>query len=637
MFEPSSNGQASTPSDALARPKCELDQLRSTIETLSARSAALSAIEKEIDATRALMASLLMRRNSLTPVFLLPPELLARVFHFHALVEPPWSNLNKLGWINVTHVCRHWRQVALDHASLWARISGFPLNTTWVIEQLSRAKNAPLVIDLLGTPALETISMFPSHLPHTRELRLRGLTTSHVKVVKELCGLEAPDLEHFELSLSVGSPMTYEDFDGTRLFKGKAPRLRTLSLCQVRVPWSFFPRCQFSQLKIILFEEEYARDDASSLASLNRLIDVLTNCPTLEVLVLESCLPSIPPQSTPKRTVHLPRLSHLSLAGSSSRVVRFFEALKMPSSTKLNLHCVAENDGGPILPLVFAHFNHSALVTFRSFKVGINHLERSLDITASTTAPVSAVSPSGVFDGGSEGSPELTLSFITHSDFGHLEYILERACTILPIAELEFLSISAPDSLHSLNWGELFQKCAKVTTIEVNGHGTSTLLRTITPPKATSKQSNNGKGKKNRRGKRDVPPQAADNAPVCVPIFPKLTSLLVKKFDFSELVPHSGAVYDVLMTAIRRRKSHKIPLKMLSIDRSILSEKRASALEKLVREFHWSGEEAMSMNEYDFDDFDHYSSDYHDARWEDFFVGSSQAEWEWWENYSNGW
>ncbi|KAI9448982.1 hypothetical protein BJY52DRAFT_1156139 [Lactarius psammicola] len=635
------NVQANMPSDALARPKCELDQLRSTIETISARAAALSTIEKEIDATRALMTTLLMRRNSLTPVFLLPPELLARVFHFHTLAEPPWSSLNKLGWIKVTHVCRNWRQVALDHASLWARISGFPVNPKWITEQLSRAKNAPLIIDLLGIPTLETISMFPSHLPHTRELRLRGLTMSHVKVAKELCDLEAPDLEHFELGLSVGNPMTSQDFLGTKLFKGKAPKLRTLSLCQVRVPWSFFPRCQFSQLKIILFEEEYAHDDSSSLASLNQLIDVLTNCPTLEVLVLESCLPSIPPQSTPKRTVHLPHLSHLSLAGSSSRVVRFFEALKMPSSTRLNLHCVAEgavgNDGCLILPLVLAHFNYSALVTFRSFRVGINHLERSLDITASTTAPVSTATPSGVFDGGSEGSPELALSFITHSEFSHLEYILERACTILPIAELEFLSISAPDSLHSLNWGELFQKCAKVTTIEASGHGTSNLLRTITPPRAPSKQSNNGKGKKNKRGKRDVPSQAVDNAPVCVPIFPKLTSLLVKKFDFSELVPHSGVVYDVLMTAIRRRKSHKIPLKMLSIDRSILSEKRASALEKLVRDFHWSGEEAMSINEYDFDDFDHYSSDYHDARWEDFFVGSSQAEWEWWENYSDGW
>jgi hypothetical protein len=315
----------------------------------------------------------------------------------------------------------------------------------------------------------------------------------------------------------------------------------------------------------------------------------------------------------------------------------------MPSTTKLNLDCVAESafghDGGLILPLVLSHFNRSSFVTFRSFMVIINHLERSLDITASTNAPVSTLSPSSVFDSSSEGNPELTLSFTAPSDFNHLENILERACTILPIADLEFLSVSAPDSLHALNWGELFQKCGKVTTIEASGHGTSTLLQTITPPRVPTKQANNNKGKK-RRGKRDLPSQqAADSsAPVCAPIFPKLTSLLVKKFDFSEVVPHSGIVYDVLVTVIKRRKSHKIQLKMLSIDRSILSQKRASALEKLVPEFHWSGEEALSFNEYDFDDFDHYSSDYHDARWEDFFVGGSeQAEWEWWENYSNGW
>ena len=616
------------PSAALARPKCELDQLTSTIQTLSARSAALSAIEKEIDATRALITSLLMRRNSLTPVFLLPPELLARIFHFHTLAEPPWVGvgLNRLGWIKVTHVCRHWRQVALDHASLWARISGFPMSVKWITEQLSRAKNAPLAIELFDTPTPETISLIPPHFAHTRELRLYGLTDAHVNGVKEICGLEAPDLEHFELGLSMSSPMTSD------LFKGKAPKLRSLSLRQVRVPWSSFPRCQLSQLKIVLFDE--APDDAPSHASLNQLIDVLTNCPNLEVLVLESCLPPILCQSH-KRTVNLPRLSHLGLAGSSSRVVRFFETLHLPSSTRLNLDCVAEsafgNDGGLILPLVLSHFNRSALVTFRSFQVLINHLDRSLDITASTTAPASALSPSCVFvDGGPEGNPELTLSFITHSDFSHLENVLERACTILPIADLEFLSISAPDSLHSLNWGELFQKCAKVTTIEASGHGTSTLLRTITPPSSS-------RGKKSRRRKKDFPSQAPDSTPVCAPIFPKLTSLLVKKIDFSELVPHCGIVYDVLLTAIKRRKSQRIPLMMLSIDRSILSQKRASALEKLVKEFHWSGEEAMSFNEYDFDDFDHYSSDYHDARWEDFFVGSSQAEWEWWENYSNEW
>ena len=546
--------------------------------------------------------------------------------------------LNKLGWIQATHVCRHWRQVALDHASLWARISGFPKNINWITEQLSRAKNAPLVIDLLGAPTSETFSLIPSHFAHTRELHLRGLSVAHVNGVKELCGLEAPELEHFELSLSVSPPMISEDFVGTSLFRGKAPKLRTLSLCQVLVPWSFFPRCQFTQLKIILSNEEYV-DDAPSPTSLNELIDVLTNCPNLEVLMLEYCLPNTLCQSTHNRTVRLPRLSHLSLTGSCSRVVRFFEALQIPPSTKLNFHCISQsafgNESSLVLPLVMSHFNRSALITFRSFKVV---LERKLDIIASTSVPVSALSPSAVFEGGPEGNPELTLSFVTHSEFSHLVTILERACTILPITDLEFLSISAPDSLHSLNWGELFQKCAKVTTIEASGHGTSTLLRTITPPKVTSKQPNNSKGKKKNKTKKDLPSQAAGSAPVtCAPNFPKLTSLLVKKFDFSELVPHSGSVYDVLVTAIKRRKNYKVPLKMLSIDRSILSEKRASSLEKLVREFNWTREEAGSFNEYDFDDFDHYSSDYHDARWEDFFVGSSQAEWEWWENYSNEW
>lgn len=634
-----SSGQANAPSDALARPKCELDQLRSTINNLSTRAAALSAIEKEIDAARAHITSLLMHRNNLTPVSLLPPELLARIFHFHSLAEPPWHGVNRLGWIKATHVCRHWRQVALDHASLWARISGFPMSTKWITEQLSRAKSSPLVIELLGSPTLETLSFFPSHFPHTRELRLRGLRKDHFPVIKQLCALEAPDLEHFELGVSVESPLTSQNFVGASLFQGNAPKLRTLSLGQVRVPWSFFPRCQFTQLKIDICEEEW--NETPSLESLEQLMDVLVNCPNLEVLVLENCLPSILSQYINKRTIPLPRLSQLTLTGSISRVVRFFEALNMPSSTKLNLHCVVENcfgnQGGLLIPLVYSHFNRSSLVTFRSFKAAINHLERSLEIVASAAAPASTVSPSGVFNIDPEGdTPELSLLFIAHSEFGQFENILERACGILPITEVEFLSISAPDSFHSLNWGDLFRKCAKVTTIEASGHGTTTLLQTITPPKAHPKPSNNFKGKKKGRGKKEVPPPPVDNAPVCAPVFPKLTSLLLKKFDFSESAPPFGTVYNVLMTLIQRRKNRKVPLKMLSIERSILCQQHASTLEKLVREFHWSGEDAMSFDEYDFDEFDHYSSDYHGARLEDFFVGTSQAEWEWFENYSDG-
>jgi hypothetical protein len=71
-------------------------------------------------------------------------------------------------------VCRHWRQVALDDSSLWARISGYQMSTAWISEALARARNAPLAIDLLGTPNPETLAMFPAHFAHTREFRLRG-------------------------------------------------------------------------------------------------------------------------------------------------------------------------------------------------------------------------------------------------------------------------------------------------------------------------------------------------------------------------------------------------------------------------------------------------------------------------------
>ncbi|KAI0277169.1 hypothetical protein BGY98DRAFT_901925, partial [Russula aff. rugulosa BPL654] len=97
-----------------------------------------------IDTVKQFIRSLLIRRNTLVPISGLPPEILARVFHVLVHEEPPFSRRRNLGWIRVTHVCRHWRQVALDDSSLWARISGTQANTKWISEMLARAKNAPL-------------------------------------------------------------------------------------------------------------------------------------------------------------------------------------------------------------------------------------------------------------------------------------------------------------------------------------------------------------------------------------------------------------------------------------------------------------------------------------------------------------
>ncbi|KAI0284069.1 hypothetical protein BC826DRAFT_881182, partial [Russula brevipes] len=109
---------------------------------------ALSTVDRGIDAAVLLTYALLTHRNTLAPVSVLPPEVLARIFHLVALADAESSRpkMGNLRWIGVTHVCRHWRQVALDDSSLWARISGSMAKATWVCEMLARARNAPLSI-----------------------------------------------------------------------------------------------------------------------------------------------------------------------------------------------------------------------------------------------------------------------------------------------------------------------------------------------------------------------------------------------------------------------------------------------------------------------------------------------------------
>src|SRR6266849_4352806 len=210
---------------------------RTGIHDPSTRVAVISTVDKGVDAARGLVRSLLTRRNSLVPISLLPPESLAWVFHF--LVHEKWrlSGIQNMGWIKVTHVCRHWRQVALDNSSLWARIWDFSVNTKWISEILARAKNAPLDIELDGVLSNpEALLMIPPHISHTRQLRLLSLSRRHSDTVQEICSSEAPALEHFELTVIASSPITFRDLSGNMLFKGHAPRLRTFSLSQVVIP-----------------------------------------------------------------------------------------------------------------------------------------------------------------------------------------------------------------------------------------------------------------------------------------------------------------------------------------------------------------------------------------------------------------
>ena len=96
---------------------------------------------------------------------------------------------------------------------------------------LDRARNVPLLIDLLGASSPDILSKFPPH-SRTRELRLRSLSLLHSQGVREIYPLEAPAMGYFKLEIFklVNGPVSFRQCGRTTLFTGQAPKLRGRSL-----------------------------------------------------------------------------------------------------------------------------------------------------------------------------------------------------------------------------------------------------------------------------------------------------------------------------------------------------------------------------------------------------------------------
>jgi hypothetical protein len=480
-------------------------------------------------------------------------------------------------------------------------------NSKWIAESLVRARNAPLVFNHLGRPSLEILTNLQPHISHTRELQLGGLGEPHSQVVQEILELEAPALEHFGLMFSARnplSPVTFPQISGTALFKGRAPKLRTLTLSEVFVPWSLIPRGQLTRIHITRFKG-MPTTDVSLSDDLNQLVDLLINSPELEVLSLEFCLPAMLSQVSHGQVepIHLPRLSRLHLGGFTNCITNFLKTLTLPSSAILCLQCFSTHNDHLILPLISAHFHNSTPVEFKRFRVTADHVRNLIKVAASNVSPESTPSHSFVLEDDIDSEAE-QLKFSLEGVFGNRPYpqaeILGRISSILPISNVEVLSISASETIQSLNWYQLFKHCKKITTIQVQGWGTGNLLQSLAPQELANTPSDRGpwKGKGNKDNATHALAQVASDAAggsrtttTIIP-FPKLTSLSLGSLNFNRTVP-SDKLFDVFVNALQWRKTNALPLSKLTIHDCKITAERVYCLKKHVKEFYWDGHEGI--------------------------------------------
>jgi len=162
-----SDVQPSTPSNVRILLETELSQIRDMTHTLAG---GIDEVKDMVSQVWRLTRSLPKCRNVtvVAPISILPPELLARIFHFYALEAPPWSDgVQKLGWIAVTHVCQRWRQVALGDSSLWARITGFSPTAKWCKACVRAGLATGLFSSLPTPPTLPLTPPTPQGSAHT--------------------------------------------------------------------------------------------------------------------------------------------------------------------------------------------------------------------------------------------------------------------------------------------------------------------------------------------------------------------------------------------------------------------------------------------------------------------------------------
>ncbi|KAF8868002.1 hypothetical protein BD779DRAFT_1393234, partial [Infundibulicybe gibba] len=80
-------------------------------------------------------------RNRFVPVARLPPEILSRIFVFNARMVRPGDRVDVARAIS--HVCRRWREIALDCPRLWPHIN-FEHGPRWLTRVIERSRSVPL-------------------------------------------------------------------------------------------------------------------------------------------------------------------------------------------------------------------------------------------------------------------------------------------------------------------------------------------------------------------------------------------------------------------------------------------------------------------------------------------------------------
>ena len=296
-------------------------------------------------------------RNAFSITCRIPLEILATIFvryaldhHNHKCDDNIFLPLNVPlrdvpSWVSVSHVCRHWRNVALECPALWSH--HFIVSLRWTEELLVRSKQAPLRICLRIDDResdywwLGPVEKLMKNAERFEEFSLHVNEQDIARVLSMLSeSSRGPRLRSLRMSTTLS---IFEHSEQSFLpFHGDTPALRTLELSYCPVPWQSFNLGALTTLNLSCFPIRFRENIVDFLA-------ILRDMESLVGLSLDNVLASASGflSGHAFRNFHEVNLSHLtrlSIDAPLSTVVALMCCVNIPSKTVVQLACSHELD-----------------------------------------------------------------------------------------------------------------------------------------------------------------------------------------------------------------------------------------------------------------------------------------------------
>lgn len=581
------------------RHYAEVDSFSNGAIVDSARHQIDQEIVKLNDSVRALKS----RRNALAPISRLPPEMLSKIFTFCASIgQTDYASCNTLSWIKVSHICHHWRAVALECPSLWSCLVFS--RPKWAEEMLKRSKMAPLVIKAnltYMTPKMvEAVQSALEHISRTRELHITASTATIEKLLTTICG-NANHLQSFCLSNPQHNHYTFNEsyILPDDIFNGVTPHLKRLELIKCNLRWSSPLLSGLTHLKI-------HDTDPYFHPTITELISVLEKMPKLETLDLQNSLPSLPDAVTAapsvERVIDLPHLSYIRIDSSVLECANVLNHLSFPTTTSIHLTCLAtettDNDFSSIFP-TFSNMRGSS-----TSKQGSGKPLRSLYVQNTS----GGIRVQAWTSAGGRRDPSRTLSSQPRIDLGltwrkqgqnKAEQVMTAVCKALPLAHLTSLHMCHLDGIGKDVWLNTFGALPKLRNVRVQGNSVHGLIEALVAEVGEKQQADLaavGRQPSLRRKKIVAPPSV---------FFPGLHYLVLDETDFDE---NEQSLLDPLINCLMERCERKAEVReLILVQCSHLEDSDVELLEEIVVDVGWDGiVQGFSDSEEDEEDEENY-------------------------------